>query len=177
VQPPESAPPHPVDALIMRLVRNHEAVATPADVAAIVERIATAPFNRHRVRVFGADRSLTYGGAMIGRVADPLRLHLAKRVEQERQWAYGTAADEYLADLRISARYPGARLLAYERSADFFAVTTSPTREAVPVHRLGRAWEPHLLVVYSARYGVLRTGYMNSEIGRLDMPEMIRWLR
>src|SRR5262249_42458420 len=102
---------------------------------------------------------------------------LAKRVEQERQWALGTNAGEYLADLRVSARYPGARILVYERSADFFAATISPTREVVPVNRPGRDWDPHLLVVYSARYSVLRTGYMDSDLGELDMPEAIRWLR
>ena len=177
MQPPESAPSHPVDELIIRLVRDHETVATPADIAAIVERIATAPFNRRRVRVFGTDRNLTYGGAPIGRVADPLALHLAKRVELERQWAFGTSADEYLASLRVSAQYPRARVLVYERSADFVAATISPTELVVPVHRRGRDWDPHLLVVYSARHGVLRTGYMYSDFGELDMPEAIRWLR
>ena len=51
MQPPEPAPPDPADELIVRLVRDHEAVATLDDVAAIVERIAMAPFSRRLVRV------------------------------------------------------------------------------------------------------------------------------
>lgn len=70
-----------------------------------------------------------------------------------------------------------ARILVYERASDFCAATISPTQEIVPVHRRGRGWNPHLLVVYSARHSVLRTGYMYSEFGELDMPEAIRWLR
>jgi hypothetical protein len=161
----------------MRLIRDPETVATPADVTAIVERIATAPFNRHPVRMRGRDRALTYGGITGGRLADPLALHLAKRGQQEKQWVAGTTADEYLADLRLSAQHPQARVLVYERSADIFAATISPTVEIVPGHRLGPEWLSHLLVVHSALYGVLRTGYMYSEFGRLDMPEAIRWLR
>jgi hypothetical protein len=177
VQPPESASPHPVDRLIMRLVHDPESVATPADVAAIVERIATAPFSRRPVRLRSRDRELTYGGITAGRTADSLALHLAKRVQQERQWIVGTTADDYLTDLRTAARHPGARVLVYERAAEIFAATISPTQQVVSPRRRGADWFDNLLVVHSARYGVLVTGYMYSEFGRLDMPEEIRWLR
>jgi hypothetical protein len=111
VQPTEPAPPHPIDALIMRLVRDHEVLATPDDVAAIVERIATAPFSRRLLRVPARDRGLTYGDITLERLTDSLDYHLVKRVRDEFQWAEGTSAATYLADLRTAARRPGARAL------------------------------------------------------------------
>ena len=176
MQPSDAASQHPVDQLIARLIRA-EVDPSPEDVQRIVDRIATAPFNQHPVRVRVRDRRLSYGGVAIGRIADPLALHLAKRVVQEEQWADGTTADEYLTDLRASARYPRAQLLVYERSADFFAATISPTEDVVPRHRLGRQPLPNVLVVYSARDSVVRTAYMYSVFSELDMPEEIRWLR
>jgi hypothetical protein len=177
VQPSEPASNHPVDQLIRRLVHDPTLVATPDDVAAIVERIATAPFNQRPVRVPGADRGLEYRGIVIGRVADPLMLHLAKRVRQEEEWSDGTTADEYLADLRAAVRHPRAHVLVYERTGDCIAATITPTIEVVSTSRCGRRWHPHLLVVYSATFSNLRTGYMYSDMSKLDMPEALRWLR
>lgn len=170
-------PPDTVDALIVRLIRDDRAVATPADVAIIVARIASAPFNRRPVRVPGPDRGLAYGGVVIGRTADPLDVRLAKRVVRERQWVDGTTVDEYLADLRASARHPAARVLVYERSGEAFAATISLTTQVVPSRRRGTGSLPLLLVVYSASYGVVRSAYMYSDFSELDMPEAIRWLR
>jgi hypothetical protein len=177
VQPPESAPIHPADELIIRLVRDHEAVATPADVDAIVDRIATAPFNHRPMRVRTRDRGMAYGGIVLGSMADPLDIHLVKRAFTERQWITGTTADEYLADLRLSARHPRAQVFVYERTADICAATISPTLEVVPDRRLGPVWLPHLFVVYSAVHSVVKTAYMYSETSELDLPEAIRWLR
>jgi hypothetical protein len=174
VQPPESAPPDPIDALIMRLVRDREAVATPTDVAAIVERIATAPFSRRLLRVPARDRGLTYGGITVERLTDSLDYHLVKRVRDERQWAEGTTAAHYLRDLRAAARHPDARVLVYARQDDFAAATMSSTEEIVALHRRGMKWLAHLLVVYSARHGTVQTGYMFSGIQELMLPEVVR---
>jgi hypothetical protein len=176
VQPPDATSQHPVDLLIVRLIRQ-EVDASPADVGRIVQRMATAPFNQHPVRVPGQDRGLIYSGAAIGRTSAPLSLHLAKRVVQDEQWTFGTTEDEYLADLRTAAQHPQARTLVYERTTDYVSATISPTVEVVPVQRLGRRSLPLLVVIYSARHGVLRTGYMYSDFSKLDMPEAIRWLR
>jgi hypothetical protein len=177
VQPPESAPPHPTDELIVRLVRDREAVATPTDVAVIVERIATAPFNHRPMRVRARDRGLAYGSIVIGQIADPLEFHLAKRVQQERQWIDGTTIDEYLSDLRTAVHHPYARVLLYDRAGQVCAATISPTEDIVPIHRRGRDWLPHMLVVYWAQRATIRTGYMFSGIQELNLPEAIRWLR
>jgi len=177
VQPPEPAPPHPVDALIVRLVRDHEAVATPDDVAAIVERIATAPFSQRLLRVPARDRGLTYGGITVERLTDSLDYHLVKRVRDERQWAEGTTAAHYLRDLRTAVRSPGASLLVYARAGDICAATITSTEEAIPEGRLGPEWQSHVLVVYSARRGTLLTGHMFSAIQTINLPEAIRWLK
>jgi hypothetical protein len=176
MQPPDSASPHPIDELIVRLIRD-QIDPSPEDVQRIVDRMASAPFNQRAVRVPGLDRGLSYGGIVIGRLADPLALNLAKRVEQDEQWADGTTTEGYLADLRRAVQHPRARILVYERSADYVSATISPTIEVVPDHRRGERLLPHLLVVYSATFGNIRTGYMYSDFSTLNMPEAIRWLR
>ena len=177
MQPPEPASSHPVDALIVRLVRDHQTVATPDDVAAIVERIATAPFSRRLVRVPVRVRGLTYGDIVVERLTDALNYHLVKRVRIDFQWAEGTTAAQLLRDLRAAAQSPQASLLVYARSGDICAATMTPTRRVVPLHRLGPESLPNLLVVYSALQGTLVTGHMFSTIERVNLPEAIRWLR
>jgi hypothetical protein len=176
VQPSDPASPHPVDELIARLIRE-QAEASPEDLDRIVQRIATAPFSRRSVRVPRLDRGLRHGHVVLGRTADSLDYHLAKRVGGELQWSGSTTADDYLRDLRAAVRHSQARILVYERSGDVCAATVTPTVEAVPRDRLGERWLPHLLVVYSARHGIVRTAYMFSDFNELDMPEAIRWLR
>jgi hypothetical protein len=158
-------------------VRDHETGATPADVAAIVERIATAPFSRRLLRVPARYRGMTYGSIIVERLTDSLDYHLVKRVRDELQWAEGTTAAEYLRDLRAAARHPGARVFVYAWQDDFVAATMSSTDETVAAHRRGPKWHANLLVVYSARRGTVQTGYMCSGIQELTLPEVIRWLR
>ena len=147
MQPPDSVSPHPVDRLIVRLIRE-EIEASPEDVQQIVDRMASAPFNQRPVRVPAPDRGLVYGDIVIGRMADPLELHLAKRVVEEEQWTHGTTAHEYLNDLRVAVEYPGAHLVVYERSGDMIAATISPTIEIVAPARRGKEWLHNLFVVY-----------------------------
>jgi hypothetical protein len=158
------------------LIRD-EADASSEDLDRIVQCIATAPFNPHPIRVRTRDRGLTYGRIVLGRSADSLDFHLAKRVQQEEQWIDGTTADEYRADLTAAVLHSGARLLVNERAGDVFSATISPTEEIVPVERRGENWLMNLLVVYSATHANLRTGYMFSSLATLNLPEAIRWLR
>lgn len=176
MQPPDSASPHPVDQLIVRFIRE-EIEASPEDVDRIVQRIATAPFNRRPTRVLSRERGMMYGDIVLGRMADPLVLHLVKRVVDEEQWAIGTTADEYLSDLRAAVLHPHAQIMVYERGGDLVAATMSPTDDIVPDNRRGVNWQPYLLVVYSARHGSVLSGYMFSTIEKLNLPERIKWLR
>jgi hypothetical protein len=176
VQPPDSASQHPVDRLIVRLIRA-EVNPSPDALRQIVDRMATAPFNRRLVRVPSRDRGMAYGDVILGRTIDSLEYHLVKRIRGERQWADGTTVEEYQLDLRDATQHPSARILVYERSGEAFAATISPTIDVVPSHRLGRNWLHHLFVVYSARRGNLKTAYMFSDLSELDVPETIRWLK
>ena len=176
MQPPDFSSQHPVDQLIVRLIRE-KIEASPGDLQRIVDHMATAPFNRHPVRVRARDRGLSYGGVVIGRIADPLDLHLAKRVVQEEQWTPGTTAHEYLDHIKSAIRHPQAQILVYERSGDLVAATIMPTADIVPADRQGVNVEHNLLVVYSARHGSVLSGYMFSALEKLNLPERIRWLR
>jgi hypothetical protein len=176
VQPPDSASAHPVDRLIVRLIHD-DIEASSADVDRIVERMATAPFNQRPTRVLSRDRGMSYGDIVLGRVDDPLRMHLVKRVVEEAQWAFGTTAEEYLGDLKAAVLHAWVRVMVYERGGDLIAATISPTGDVVSANRRGVNWKPNLLVVYSALHGSVLTGYMFSTIDKLNLPERIRWLR
>ena len=176
MQPLDSASPHPVDQLIVRLIRE-EIEASPEDVDAIVQRMATASFSRRAIRVPSSERGLDYGHIVLRRSSDSLAYHLVKRVRVEGQWADGTTADEYLDDIQAAVKHQAARILVYERSGDFFAAAISPTTEVVPVGRLGRDWLPNLIVAYSARHAMVTTSYMFSRLAAVNLPEKIRWLR
>lgn len=176
MQPPDLASQHPVDQLIVRLIRE-KIEASPEDVDRIVQRMASAPFSRRSVRVPSRERGMSYGDIVLGRVSESLAYHLVKRVRVEHQWADGTKADEYLHDVQIAAWHPAAQVLVYERSGDFFVATISPTTEVVPVERLGCDWQPNLLVVYSAQHAMVTKSYMFSSLEAVNLPERIRWLR
>jgi hypothetical protein len=176
VQPSDSASQHPVDQLIVRLIRD-EIDPSSGDLQQIVNRMASAPFNQHPERVHVIRRGMVYGNIVLGRMALPLDMHLAKRVVEEEQWAFGTTSDEYLRDLRSAVLHPEARILVYARANSLVAATISPTDEVVPANRRGVNWLPNLLVVYSARHGNVRTGYMFSALEKLNLPEGFRWLR
>ena len=176
MQPPDFSSQHPVDQLIVRLIRE-EIEASPDDVDRIVQRIGSAPFSRRSIRVPSRERGLVYGAIVLGRVSDSLAYHLVKRVRVERQWVEGTVAGEYLHDIRVAALHPAARILVYERTGDYFAATISPTIEVVHVERLGRDWQPNLLVAYSAQHAMVTTSDMFSSLEAVNLPERIRWLR
>ena len=97
MEPPDAASQHPVDQLIVRLIRE-EIEASPDDVQRIVDRMATAPFNPSAVRVPARDRGVAYAEFVLGTLAPSYQVHLVKRVRRERQWAEGTTLPEYFRD-------------------------------------------------------------------------------
>jgi hypothetical protein len=86
-------------------------------------------------------------------------------------------AVEYLADLRQATQSLDARVLAYARWGEHYSATITPTERVVPRARLGSESCPNLLVVYSADRGMIRTGYVFTELADLDTPEDVLWLR
>lgn len=167
---------HPVGGLIRRLVDAGREI-TPEDAREIVGRMATAPFHREMVRVPTKLRGLAYSGRTLGAREETLFVHLVQRVLVDGQWAVGTAADQYLADLRRAVRWPAARLGLFVRQGGYLATTICPTNEVVPIQRRGVSPLPFIVVVYSAEWGALITGYQFSAIERLNIPPETLWLR
>jgi hypothetical protein len=166
---------HPVDHLVQELVRTGRA-ATADEVERIGERIATATFGPSEVRVRPRERGLSYQGRALRTRDDSLFVHLVRRVVLERQWAAGTTADDYLADLRQAVRSPQRRLAIYLRRGGHLAATISPTLSGVPASRRGPEALPWLLVVYSADRGIIVSGYQISGSETAAIPEDARWL-
>lgn len=70
---------HPVDLLIRELLRTGRPAATE-EIAQIIDRMATAPFNPQDRRVPTKERGARYRGYTLGARADSLTYHLIKRV-------------------------------------------------------------------------------------------------
>jgi hypothetical protein len=126
---------HPVDQLIRTLIGGR--AATPDDVAQIIARMATAPFDSETVRVRVADRGISYRGLTRGARAASLDYHLIKRVMVDQQWVTRTTTRQYLADLRRAVRDPSARLAVYERQGGSIAATIKPTAAIMATGRQG----------------------------------------
>jgi hypothetical protein len=167
---------HPVDRLVRELIASGRAAARD-EIAAIVERVASAPFDYHEVRVRVDERGASYRGIVLGARERSLNYHLVKRVAIERQWANGTTTDSYQADLRRAARHPLARLLVYQRRGGAIAATISSTDRVAPAGYWGPSWLPNLLVIYSADHGMMLSGYQFSELEAVGIPEEALWLR
>lgn len=167
---------HPTDALIRELVRSGRRV-TDEEVARIVERMATAPFDTQDRHVPVVERGASYLGQTLGARADSFTYHFIKRVAIERQWAVGTTPQQYVDDLRLAVRFPRARLAVYERRGGFVAAMVTPTGAILTAARRGDDALPILLVVFSADRGTLISGYQASGLDELAIPEEARWLR
>lgn len=165
---------HPTDRLIRELIATGR-VATSEEVAAVVECMATAPFDPRTRSVRLRERGISYQGRDIGAREESLFFHLAKRVVTEEQWRDGAPAAEYLADLRRGIRAPTARLVVYTDRGGVIAATITPTVAAVPEARLGA--QAHLLVIYSADRGIMVTGYQFSTLDKTRIPPEAVWLR
>lgn len=165
-----------VDQLICEIIRTAREPRL-AEIGLILKHVATASFGIRPVRVRRRDRGLAYLGVTLGDRTAPLAYHLVKRVvgQDEKQWAFGTTADEYLLDMRQAARAPGAHLALYERNLEYLAAVIALTADAVPVERRGPGALPNILVVYSASRGRIVTGYQFSRLDALDIPEVAKW--
>lgn len=167
---------HPVDALIREIIHTRRP-ATDDEIARIIDRMATAPFDRRLVPVPMKRRGVDYRGQTLTAREDSLTYHLVKRVVDERQWADGTTAVEYVADLRRAIRHPSSRLTVYERRGGHIAATLTPTHAALPVARRASASLAQLLVAYSADRGIILSGYQVSGLSQTGIPEESIWLK
>lgn len=139
--------------------------------------MATAPFEPRDVRVRQTERGLVYEGRTLAARAGSLTVHLIRRVVVEGQWAFGTTADDYLADLGLAICSPDARLVVYARRGGYLAATLTPTDRVVPALRRGPQTLPELLVVYAADRGIKVSGYQVSELAATGIPEEAVWLK
>ncbi len=167
---------HPTDRLIRELIQTGRD-ATPAEVDSIIERMATAPFDRSIVRVDLEHRGMQWRGRTLGARADSLAYHLFQRVMLEQQWAEGTTEGQYVGDVQDAARSPEARVAVYERRGGHVAAIVSRTADAVPVSRRGAGSLPDLFIAYSADRGIIVTGYQVSSIETVSIPKEARWLK
>ncbi len=166
---------HPADRLIRALIATGRP-ATPEEVAAIVECLASAPFDRRPVPVPTRMRGMSYQGRVLGARDDSLAYHLVKRVLEERQWAEGTTAAQYVADLHRAVR-AASRLTVYERRGGPIAATVTPTDRVLSVEQLGEEPYPLILVVYSADRGIITSGYQISGLETAGIPKEALWLK
>jgi hypothetical protein len=116
---------HPVDQLIRELLRTVRP-ATSLEVEQILDRMATAPFDPRVVPIRSRHRRLTYLGRTLGSRQPALFLHLALRVVDDGQWAYGTTEQGYLADLYQAAHLSSARLAIFQRRGGSMAAIFAP---------------------------------------------------
>jgi hypothetical protein len=161
---------HPADRLIRELIATHRQ-ATPEEVAVIVARMASAPFDGRIVKIPPALRPV-----IGGTTADSLAIHLAKRTFVEQQWVDGTTAVDYVADLRRAILAPTARYLAYTRRGGNLAASITPATDVLPSDRLGVRHVSNMLVVYSVDRGVLISGYQFSDLSKTGIPEEVTWI-
>jgi hypothetical protein len=167
--------PHPIDSLIREIIATRRPVLA-AEIDAIVDRIASAPFDpQPDIPVLTRHRGLTYLRQTLGSRASSLTYHLVKRVLVERQWAFGTSAAGYLTDLRQAARSEGARVTVYKRRGGDMAAIVD--RNRIPLVRLGPGALSWLLVVFSADRGTIVSGYQTSIASPSNIPEDALWLR
>lgn len=167
---------HPDDLLIRDLAHSGRAVHAD-ELDRIVRRLAAAPFDPRTVAVRIRHRGVAYRGQILGSRAASLLYHLAQRVLIDAQWAMGTTADEYLADLRRAIRAPNARLVVYQDRGGCLAATLAPLPESVPPERRGPRALPFVFVVYSTDRGTIITGYQVSRLAAVRLPAEAQWLR
>jgi hypothetical protein len=169
----EGSSRHSIDELIKALVQKRR-LAQPADVAEIINRIATAPFSQQQVAVPRADQGQIYQNRVLGAREDSHFVHLVRRI-RDRQWAEGTTAEQYLNDLRMAAQHPAAALVVYDTGRGAVAATLSPN--GIPAKRLGDQNGGLLFVVYAADRSSIITGYQVSDRSTIAIPGDAQWLK
>lgn len=172
----EAVSQHPTDRLIRALIHSGR-TAPPDEIARIIDRLATVPFDPRQRRVRQIERGLSYQGRQVREREDSLFYHLAKRVVDDAQWAPGTTEEQYLADLRQAVRSPSARLAAYRDRGGNIVAAISSTAAILPPVRQGARVLSNLLVIYSADRGIIVTGYQFSTLAATRVPQEALWLK
>ena len=142
---------NPVDVLIRDIIAGRR--EPPADAAEqVILRMRSAPFE-----------------------PASLRRHHAKRIATG-QWAAGTTEEEYVRDLQVAIAY-ATSIGVYDRRGGNVAAAFCPSRTAVPSQRRGSDMQPNLIVIHSADWGTLISGYGFSTMEKLVLGEVVTWLR
>jgi hypothetical protein len=165
--------PEPTDRLIRELIATGRE-PTRAERRRIFDRIASAPFSRATIAVPPRDQDLLADGQPIGRRASSLVYHRAKHTA-DRQWMASTTAHQYVGDLRRGVRARTAELGLYSSGGVALAAVRVPTEDAVPTARRGRGARRFLLVVYSADWDRIRTGFQYDSLDRTQIPSDVQW--
>lgn len=100
-----------------------------------------------------------------------------QRVLVDAQWAPGTTAAVYLADLRAGIRHEAAGLAVYEPRGGYVAAVVVATKLILPTARRGDCWLPELLVIYSAGRSIIVSGYQVSSRRTASIPAEAQWLK
>ncbi len=143
-----------IDALIVELIESGR-LATQDELSQIVAHVAQAPFASRPVRPPSWLReALTRLGITMPARMPASEAHLLKRIYYDQQWPVGTTTDQFVADLRLAIRHPDASVWTYEYFDEPCVGLLAPS------HIRGTPGaKPYIFVVYSARYGMLTTGY------------------
>lgn len=167
---------HSVDQLIRELILS-ERQASPEEIEQIQQRMIHAPFNDKKVRVPARFQELVYQEHMLGEKSPSWLYHLTVHTKGDRQWTNDTMFNQYLEDLRQAIIHPDARLALYIRHTEHWATAFVATDAIIPESRRGADTLPQMLVAYSADRGMIVTGYQFSDYSKLNLPEVIRWVR
>lgn len=163
-----------MDRLIRELIAAPRE-ASPPEILQIVQRLASAPFDpRSDAIVPQKDRALSYQGRTLGSRTPAIIYHLAKRIVGDREWAPGTTAERFVADLHDAVRSPSARIVLYRRRGGSVAAVIAPNH--IPRARLGADARPYVFVVFAADRGTIITGYQTSFAVPPNVPEDALWL-
>lgn len=140
----------------------------------ILDRIAGALFSRVMVEVPRQHRNLLVPGHPIGGRAPSLEYHRAKHTA-DGQWAASTTTHQYLGDLRRGVRHRSAEFTAYRSGNRSMAAIRVRTEDAVPPVRRGRRTQPNLVILYSADWGRILTGFQYRRLEQTDIPTGALW--
>lgn len=163
----------PTDQLIRELIATGRE-PTRAEKRRILDRIAGAMFSRATVTVPGPARRLLAASRPLGSRALSIEYHRAKHTA-DGQWAASTTTHQYLGDLRRAARDHSAEFAVYRSGGRSMAAVRVQTEQAVPPARRGPRILPNLLVLYSADWGRILTGFQFPSLDVTDIPSDVRW--
>ena len=153
----------PTDVAIRRLIDGTGKVG-PETRTAIQKRIGQAYFNPERVKTDPAIVGKASQGRELTASEFSLVAHLGKHSIKDGQWSLDTTHSQYAEDLRRAAGHPDAVIDFYERGTDKGAYIYVETEKIIEKERRGQGSQPFLKVVYSASYGIIKSGYQVGKI-------------